>query len=128
VRHLIVLLVLLAAQPAQAGVLELDGRLIQGGLVFGTTEPDAEVILGDRRVRVSPQGRFLFGLGREAPAEATLYVRFADGSRMQRSLRIEKRTYKIQRIDGLPRKMVNFRRLRQPADPERRAQAAALRR
>jgi len=106
VRKLIFLLILLAAAPAQAGGLELKGNFLQGGLVFGTTEPDAEVVLGDRKVRVSPEGRFLFGFGREAPGEATLSVRFADGSSEQRSLRIEKRTYKIQRINGLPRKMV----------------------
>jgi murein DD-endopeptidase MepM/ murein hydrolase activator NlpD len=107
VRYLIVLLGLLAAQPAEAGRLELDGRFTQGGLVFGTTEADAEVFLGERKLRVSPEGRFLFGFGREAPAEAILYVRFADGSEERRALRIEKRTYKIQRIDGLPRKMVS---------------------
>lgn len=110
-RSLIFLLALLAAHlahPAQAGWLELDdGRFTQGGLVFGTTEPGAEVFLGDREVRVSPDGRFLFGFGRDAAAEATLRVRFPDGSSEKRTLRIEKRTYNIQRIDGLARKMVS---------------------
>ncbi len=101
------LLALLAALPAWAGALELDGNFTQGGLVFGTTEPGAEVFLGDREVRVSADGRFLFGFGREAPAEVTLHVRFPDGSTEKRTLRVEKRTYKIQRIDGLARKMVS---------------------
>jgi murein DD-endopeptidase MepM/ murein hydrolase activator NlpD len=102
----IFLLALLAALPAQAGALELDGNFIQGGLVFGTTEPGAEVRLGKRKVRISPDGGFLFGFGRDAPAEATLRVRFPDGTTEKRTLRIKKRTYRIQRIDGLPRKMV----------------------
>ena len=127
-RNLIFLLALLAAHPAQAGRLELDGRFTQGGLVFGTTEPGAEVLLGDRKVRVSPDGRFLFGFGRDAASEATLYVRFADGSTEQRSLRIEKRRYDIQRIDGLARKMVSPPESELPRIRAENARIAKLRR
>lgn len=100
-------LVLLAALPAAAGSLELDGQLRQGGLVFGTTEPGATVRLGSQNVRVSPGGRFLLGFGRDAPGEAQLSVTFPDGTTEQRTLSIEKRTYDVQKIDGLPPKMVN---------------------
>ena len=100
------LLSFLLASPAWAGKLELDGHFQQGGLVFGTTEPGASVTLGEREVRVSPQGRFVIGFGYDAPPRATLAVRFPDGSTEQRTLQVEKRTYRVQRIDGLPRKMV----------------------
>ena len=127
-RNLIFLLALLAAHPAQAGRLELDGDFKQGGLVFGTTEPGAEVILGDRQIRVSPDGRFLFGFGRDVGSEATLRVRFSDGSAERRALRIEKRTYKIQRIDGLPRKMVSPPESELPRIRAENARIARLRR
>ena len=102
----ILLLTLLLAAPAWAGRLALDGHFQQGGLVFGTTEPGAEVTLDGRKVQVSPAGRFLFGFGREAGPEAALTVRFPDGTEETRRLEIAQRSYKIQRINGLPRKMV----------------------
>jgi murein DD-endopeptidase MepM/ murein hydrolase activator NlpD len=94
------------AAPALAGTLELDGPLIQGGLIFGTTEPGAKVILDGRPLRVSPSGRFLLGFGRDAKPAAKLEVVHPDGSRESRPLAIESRDYKVQRIDGLPPKQV----------------------
>ncbi len=105
-RILAFLLSFLVTSPAWAGKLELAGHFQQGGLVFGTTEPGAIVTLGERNVRVSPQGRFVFGFGYDASPLATLAVRFSDGSSEQRTLQVEKRTYRVQRIDGLARKMV----------------------
>jgi murein DD-endopeptidase MepM/ murein hydrolase activator NlpD len=94
------------AAPAMAGTLELDGPLIQGGLIFGTTEAGAQVSLDGRPVRVSPNGRFLLGFGRDAKPEAKLEVVHPDGSREARTLAIESREYEVQRIDGLPPKQV----------------------
>ncbi len=96
----------LLAAPAWGGTLELEGRFEQGGLVIGTTAPGAHVDLGGRTARVSPQGRFLIGFGRDHGPEAVLVVEFPDGTRQERRLTIEKRDYAIQRIDGLPPKMV----------------------
>lgn len=97
-------LVPLAAPRAEP--VRLDGRLIQGGLVHGVTDPAAEVSLDGRRVRVSQAGRFIIGFGRDAPGTARLEVRLPDGRVERRELAIEQRTYQVQRIDGLPAKMV----------------------
>jgi murein DD-endopeptidase MepM/ murein hydrolase activator NlpD len=105
-RILVLLLAGLAALPARAGMLELEGHFQQGGLVHGRTDPAARVVLNGRDVRVSPSGRFLIGFGRDAEPTAAFSVHFPDGTSEGRTLRIKKRTYKIQRIDGLPRKMV----------------------
>lgn len=86
----------------RAQTLELEGPLIQGGLVIGTTEPGTRVRLDGRAVRVSQQGRFLLGFGRDAPARMTLDLRFPDGARARRTLEVEQREYDIQRVDGLP--------------------------
>ena len=92
--------------PARAAPIELEGRFVQGGVVFGESAPGARVTLNQREVRVSATGRFVFGFGRDAPDEARLTVVLPDGTREARTLRIEKRQYRIQRIEGLPPKMV----------------------
>lgn len=86
--------------------LVLDGQFVQGGLVRGTVPPGTEVRFEGRSVRVSAKGNFLIGFSRDAAAEAKLHVTFSDGKQIGRTFKIKKRTYKIQRIDGLPSKMV----------------------
>jgi murein DD-endopeptidase MepM/ murein hydrolase activator NlpD len=123
------LLTLVAAVPAWAGPLDLEGKLVQGGLVFGTTDPAAQVRLDGRPVRVSPAGRFLIGFGRDHAAEAHLEVTFPDGTTERRALAVAARDYEVQRIDGLPPKMVTppdevLARIR--AEAERIAAARAV--
>jgi murein DD-endopeptidase MepM/ murein hydrolase activator NlpD len=90
-----------------AGTLELEGQLVQGGLMQGRTDPGAEVTFDGQSVRISKDGVFLIGFGRDEPAQAKLVVTFADGSREWRELRVSQRKYKVQRIDGLPPRKVN---------------------
>jgi murein DD-endopeptidase MepM/ murein hydrolase activator NlpD len=110
VRRLIAVLSLLAlalaGAPARAAELGLEGDFLQGGLVFGQAAPGAVVTLDGRRVRVTDAGRFIFGFGRDAPPNAVLEVAWPDGNVETRRLAVAKRDYKIQRIDGLPPKMV----------------------
>ncbi|MFQ6017157.1 MAG: M23 family metallopeptidase [Kiloniellaceae bacterium] len=96
----------LPSLPASARELRLDGHFVQGGLVMGVTEPGAKVRLGGRAVRVTEAGRFIIGFGRDAPGEALLELSLPDGRVERHRLTIEKRAYPVQRIDGLPPKMV----------------------
>ncbi|MDA0340375.1 MAG: M23 family metallopeptidase [Proteobacteria bacterium] len=84
----------------------LQGRLIQGGLVIGTTTPGSTVTLDGRAVRVGLDGRFVFGFNRDATA-AALAITAPDGTVERRQLSVEARGYDIQRIDGLPPKTVS---------------------
>jgi len=86
--------------------VELSGPLVQGALVQGRVPPGARVVFNDRPLRVSGQGIFVFGLGRDAPAEGVLQVTHADGRSERRRLAIGQRDYEIQRIDGLPPRKV----------------------
>ena len=86
---------------AETGV-RIDGPRIQGGLLRGRVPPGATVELAGEPVRVSGDGWFLVGFGRDAPPEAELVVVFPDGRRERQVLRVERREYRIQRIDGLP--------------------------
>lgn len=89
------LALLLAASPAAA--LELDGALTQGGMVVGRVAPGAAVALDGKPVRVSPEGLFVLGFGRDRKAAARLTV---DGE--TRELAIAPRRWDVQRVDGLP--------------------------
>ncbi|MFQ5984411.1 MAG: M23 family metallopeptidase [Alphaproteobacteria bacterium] len=99
-----VLLLLPAAGWAHE--LRLEGPFVQGGLVRGFTEPGAHVHLNGRAVRVSPEGLFLIGFGPDARGPFVLEVRFPDGRVATRRLEVGERRYGVQRIDGLPAKMV----------------------
>ncbi|MGB0630671.1 MAG: M23 family metallopeptidase [Alphaproteobacteria bacterium] len=101
-----VLILLVLSQPALARALSLEGEFVQGGLVTGNTVPGASVLLNGKPVRIAPDGLFVFGLGRDAPGKIILQVVLPDGGRESRTLEIRQRKYRIQRIDGLPRKMV----------------------
>jgi len=106
----------LTVQDAGAGTLALDGAMTQGGLVIGRTEPGARVRVGGKAVRVSPEGEFLIGFGRDAKPDASLLVHHPDGTRTERTLAVAPRAYKVQRIDGLPSRQVTPKK---PEDLER---------
>lgn len=94
------------AGPVLAATLNLDGALEQGALVRGTTAAGARVTLDGRAVRVAPDGHFILGFGRDAPAEAMLVVTLPDGGSEWQVLKIAKRDYDVQRINGLPPEQV----------------------
>ncbi|HEY6334877.1 MAG TPA: M23 family metallopeptidase [Alphaproteobacteria bacterium] len=96
----------LIASPAIAGTLSIEGKVTQGGLVFGITEPQAEVTLDGKPVKVADDGHFVFGFDLDAKPESTLTVRHPDGQNEERVLAVEQRHYDIQRIIGLPPAMV----------------------
>ena len=100
------LLVLLFSGIVDAQDLRLDGRLIQGGLIIGLTEPGAEVVFRGGAVRVSDAGQFLLGFGRDDTGPFELEIRHPNGAVTRRSLVVESRQYDLQRIDGLPQNMV----------------------
>lgn len=101
-RVLVFITVLLLSANAHADRTSLTGNFIQGGLVMGTTEPDAVVFFDKMPVTVSPAGRFLFGFGRDFKATAMLKILYADGKEETRPLKIAARDYKVERVNGLP--------------------------
>lgn len=104
------LLVLALGRPAAAAedreIVTLDGTFAQGGLVLGRTDPRAVVEFEGRTVRVSPDGVFLIGFGRDAPSRAVLTLHYPSGLEEIREIEVAQREYDIQRLDGLPDRMV----------------------
>ncbi len=99
-------LVVLPAVGFAAEQLTLEGDFAQGGMVRGETAAGAKVTLDGHAVTVDRWGRFVFGFGRDAAAQATLVVHFPDGKSETRPLHIAPRDYFVERINGLPPKMV----------------------
>ena len=94
------------ALPASAELdLSLDGDAVQGGMMIGTTDPSAEVSVDGNPVRVSPDGQFVFGFGRDFEGPVALKVTKGDNE-IAKTITVSKREYQIQRINGLPRKYV----------------------
>jgi murein DD-endopeptidase MepM/ murein hydrolase activator NlpD len=94
------------AGGAAGAELPLSGELVQGGLVRGKAPPDSRVWFDGRLLRVTSDGRFFFGFGRDAPPSAELLVRLPTGEEHRTTLDIAPRRYQIQRIDGLPPRQV----------------------
>jgi murein DD-endopeptidase MepM/ murein hydrolase activator NlpD len=102
-----VLIAALAALPARGEeAISLEGALEQGGLVRGRVAPGTALALDGRTVRVAPDGQFILGFGRDAPAHISLVAALPDGRELTQDIALERREYQVQRIDGLPPQMV----------------------
>ena len=97
--------------------LQLKGRFEQGSLIFGSTAPGVTVAVDGRLLRTAEDGRFVFGIDRDAAPEVTLVLTAPDGAPNMLRYPVAKRQYNIQRLNGLPPKQVN-------PDPEMDARIA----
>lgn len=86
--------------------LQLRGAWEPGGMIVGQAEPDARVYLGKRRLALSPEGRFVFGLDRDV--KGTVQLKVVRGNEEQVfDYPVAARKYDIQRVDGVPEGTVN---------------------
>jgi len=99
------MLTLLLPAVLQAQLI-LDGDAVPGGLIIGHTQPGDQVEIDGRAVRVSSDGEFLVGFGRDAVDEAQLTITHPNGKKSTRVIHIGTRDYRIQHIEGLPQEKV----------------------
>jgi len=78
-----------------------EGKFIQGSFILGKTEPGSEVFIDKQKVKVTPDGYFAFGLGRDRKNDVVITI-----NQKKIVKKVFKREYKIQRIDGLEEKKV----------------------
>ena len=78
-----------------------DGKFIQGSFILGKTEPGSEVFIDKKKVKVTSDGYFAFGLGRDRNIDVVITI-----NKKKIIKKVFKREYKIQRIDGLEEKKV----------------------
>ncbi len=85
-----------------AQALELNGEPVQGGLIFGVTQPGNQVFLDDTEVMVSAEGKFLIGFGRDETGERLLRTKGGPDDEELVTLTVSVREYDIEKVDGLP--------------------------
>jgi len=98
-RILIGLFFLLIATPSFAATFE--GKFTQGSFILGKTDPGSEVFIDKQKVKVTSDGYFAFGLGRDRKNDVVITI-----NKEKIIKKVFKREYKIQRIDGLEEKKV----------------------
>ena len=52
--------------------LEFYGNFIQGHFIVGKTEPNSRVIIDKKKIKVSKDGYFVFGLDRDRKYDVTI--------------------------------------------------------
>ena len=85
--------------------VEFKGKFEQGSFILGKTEPDSKVTIDKKKVKVTKDGYFAFGLGRDRKNNIIIKV-LKDKKIETFEKKVFKRKYKIQKIDGLPEKKV----------------------
>jgi len=86
-------------------IITLSGNFIQGGLIKGKAFPNANIKFLDKNIFLDEKNRFVFGFGRDFENKAIISITYKK-KLITKSLSIEKQNYKIQRIEGLPKRMV----------------------
>lgn len=90
-----------------AADLQLKGELTQGGLIRGQAPVGSQVWLNDQAIKISPEGYFAFGFGRDAQLTQQVSWLDASGEKQIKQLQLQARSYKVQKIEGIPSKYVS---------------------
>ena len=78
-----------------------QGKFTQGSFIIGKTEPGSEVFIDKKKVKVTGEGLFVFGLGRDRKYDVIITV-----NKKKIIKKVKKREYNIQKIDGLEEEKV----------------------
>ena len=85
--------------------VEFNGKFIQCHFIVGKTDPNSEVWVDKKKVRLSDDGYFVFGLDRDRKYDIVITIK-KNKNKQKIVKKVKKRKYKVQRIDGLPEKKV----------------------
>ena len=98
-RILISLVFVLIATSSFA--VTFEGKFIQGAFILGKTDPGSEVFIDKKKVRVTSDGFFAFGISRDRKNDVVIKIK-----KERIVKKVIKREYNIQKIDGLEEKKV----------------------
>ena len=99
----ILLVFIFIVSPVKA--IEFEGKFLQGHYIIGKTNPKSEIIIDKKKVNVSNDGFFVFGIDRDRKFDIKI-TKILNGEKETVNKKVFKREYKIQRIDGLPENKV----------------------
>ena len=95
------LLILAIIFSTNVYAVEFKGKFFQGHFIIGQTEPGSKIIIDKKKIKVSKDGYFVFGLDRDRKFDI-LVTNISDGKKEKIIKKVFKRKYNIQKIDGLP--------------------------
>ena len=97
------------AQPVArpAAVSFLPTSVPQGSLVIGLADPTARVEYDGRVLKVSSDGRFVLGIGRDATTPAVVRISVGDRAPLVHRIAVTPRDWPVENVDGVPPKTVN---------------------
>ena len=94
------LFVLFFFTTSQVNAIEFQGKFIQGHFILGKTNPEAKILVGKKKVKVSKDGFFVFGIDRDRKFDL-VFTKIENNKKTKIIKKVLKRKYNIQRIDGL---------------------------
>ena len=84
---------------------EFKGEFKQGSFIIGITKPGSKVIIDKTEVKITNDGYFVFGLGRDR--KNNVLIKIINNKEVKIiEKKIFKKKYKVQKIDGLAKKLV----------------------
>ena len=96
---------LLPPQPLLAE-LRLTGSFTQGGLLQGQVAPGTRVFYDERAIKLTADGRFVLGFGRDAAERQSLTLIAPDGQVLIEDVVLAPRDYRIERINGISQRLM----------------------
>jgi murein DD-endopeptidase MepM/ murein hydrolase activator NlpD len=88
-----------------SNAIEFRGKFEQGSFIIGKATKGSKVEVDNRKIRLTKDGYFAFGLDRDRKNNVVIKIH-ENGKTEVIERKILKRDYKIQKIDGLPKKQV----------------------
>ena len=101
----ITLLIIIFFYSSILQATEFQGKFEQGSFIIGKAKKGSEVQIDNRKIRITEDGYFAFGLDRDRKKNIVIKISI-NGNTEIIEKKIQKRDYKIQRINGLPKKQV----------------------
>ena len=99
INKLLLILIFIFSTPVQA--VEFRGKFVQGHYIIGKTEPGVKILIDKKKVKVSKDGYFAFGIEKDRKFDIVITE-----NNKKIVKKIKKRKYNIQKIEGLPKKKV----------------------
>ena len=80
--------------------VEFDGKFRQGHFIIGKTMPEAKIFIDKKKIKVSKEGYFAFGISKDRKYDIII-TKIINDKKEVITKQVLKRKYNIQRIDGL---------------------------
>lgn len=101
----LITVIVMSLTSVSANALELYGDWQQGAVILGKVPKGMQVEYKGKKLHIAPDGQFIIGIGRDAPAQAILKT-ISNGEQQEHRFTVKTRKYAIQKVTGVPQKTV----------------------